>query len=313
MAESSATFVPTDVQKRTARRILFRPRTREAITAYLFLTPFLFFFIIFTVRATGQSLFISFHDWNVMALVHPDVGLKNYETLMNDDIWWTSLKNTFYFSVLTVAGTTVVALGAALICNAPIKGKYFFRALFYAPTLLSIGVIGIIWTWLLNTQFGMLNYVLELFGLPAINWLGDSNLVIPALSLTTIWWVFGFPMLIFLAGLQGIPDHLYEAAKIDGATSRQQFLYITLPLLRPTILFVLVTQFISHFQVFGQPYVMTRGGPGYASYTVIIYLYRVAWQNFHMGYASAMAMALAVVVIIMTVAQFVLLGRRVEY
>ena len=248
-----------------------------------------------------------------MAPVHPDVGLKNYETLMNDDIWWTSLKNTFYFSVLTVAGTTVVALGAALICNAPIKGKYFFRALFYAPTLLSIGVIGIIWTWLLNTQFGMLNYVLELFGLPAINWLGDSNLVIPALSLTTIWWVFGFPMLIFLAGLQGIPDHLYEAAKIDGATSRQQFLYITLPLLRPTILFVLVTQFISHFQVFGQPYVMTRGGPGYASYTVIIYLYRVAWQNFHMGYASAMAMALAVVVIIMTVAQFVLLGRRVEY
>src|SRR5258708_16322736 len=210
MAESSATFPQADVRKKTGRRILSRPRTREAITAYLFLTPFLFFFVIFTVRATGQSLFISFHDWNVMAPVHPDVGLKNYETLMNDDIWWTSLKNTFYFSVLTVAGTTVVALGAALICNAPIKGKYFFRALFYAPTLLSIGVIGIIWTWLLNTQFGMLNYVLDLFGLPAINLLGDPILVIPPLSLTAIWWVFGFPVLIFLAGFPCFPVHLFS-------------------------------------------------------------------------------------------------------
>src|SRR5260370_22783259 len=196
MAESSATFPQADVQKKAARRILFRPRTREAITAYLFLTPFLFFFIIFTVRATGQSLYISFHDWNVIATVHPDVGLQNYQNLMNDDIWWTSLKNTFIFSVLTVAGTTVVALGAALICNAPIKGKHFLRALFYAPTLLSIGVIGIIWTWLLNTQFRMLNYVLDLFGLPAINWLGDPNLVIPPLSLTTICWVFGFSIVI---------------------------------------------------------------------------------------------------------------------
>src|SRR5262249_4985494 len=141
----------------------------------------------------------------------------------------------------------------------------------------------------------------------------NAAIVIPSLSLVTVWWGFGFPMLVFLAGLQGIPEQLYEAARIDGANSRQIFLRITLPLLRPTILFVTVTQFIAHLQVFGQPYIITNGGgPGYASYTVIIYLYQQAVRYLHAGYASAIAIGLASVMIVLTLLQFVFLGRRAE-
>jgi multiple sugar transport system permease protein len=143
--------------------------------------------------------------------------------------------------------------------------------------------------------------------------MGDPDIVLPALSLTTIWWTFGFPMLIFIAGLQGIPEHLYEAAKIDGANGRQLLFHITIPLLRPTILFVTVTGVISHFQVYGQPYIMTGGGPGRASYTVIIYLYQMAWVAFRMGYGAAVAVAIAVIIALITAVQFLLIGRHVEY
>jgi multiple sugar transport system permease protein len=215
---------------------------------------------------------------------------------------------------MTVLGTTIVSLFAAVSVNAPIRGRNFFRVLLYMPTLLSVGVVGLTWVWLLNTQFGVINYGLSFFGVRPINWLGDEHLVIPALSLTTIWWGFGFPMLIFLAGLQGIPEQLYEAARIDGANGRQLFRFITLPLLRPTILFVTVTGFISHLQVFGQPFIMTRGGPGRASYTAIYYLYEAAWRAFRMGYGSAIAITLAGIIVIFTIVQFAILNRnRVEY
>lgn len=214
---------------------------------------------------------------------------------------------------MTVAGTTVISLFAAVAVNRPMRGGTFFRVLLYAPSLLSVGVVGTTWQWLLNTQFGIINYGLSLIGLQPLNWLGDGNLVLPALSLTTIWWGFGFPFLIFIAGLQGIPEVLYEAARIDGANGQQLFRYITIPLLRPTILFVTVTGFIANFQVFGQNYIMTRGGPGFASYSVIYYLYQVAWQAFRMGYGAAIAITLAVIITIFTVTQFRLLGQRVEY
>ena len=214
---------------------------------------------------------------------------------------------------MTVAGTTILSLFAAVAVNRPMRAGTFFRVLLYAPGLLSVGVVATTWSWLLNTQFGIINYGLSLIGISPLNWLGDGNLVLPALSLTTIWWGFGFPMLIFIAGLQGIPETLYEAARIDGANGRQLFRYITLPLLRPTILFVTVTGFIANFQVFGQPYIMTRGGPGFSSYSVIYYLYQEAWQAFRMGYGAAIAIALAAIIMIFTVTQFRLLGQRVEY
>jgi multiple sugar transport system permease protein len=290
-----------------------RLRTREAVAAYIFLAPFLIFFAIFVVRAVFSAVSFSFYDWQILRPSRPYIGLGNYQELINDYVWWIAVKNTLVFTGLTVAGTTVVALAAAVAVTQPVKGSGFFRVLLYMPTLLSVGVVGLTWVWMLSTQFGIINYLISFLGIKPINWLGDEGLVIPALSLATIWWGFGFPMLIFIAGLQGIPDHLYEAARIDGGNGRQIFFYITLPLLRPTILFVTVTGVIAHFQVFGQPFIMTDGGPGRGSYTVIYYLFEMAWRAFRMGYGSAVAVALAIIMAIFTLIQFRLIGRRVEY
>jgi multiple sugar transport system permease protein len=299
-----------------SRTLPFSPslKTREAIAAYIFLAPFLIFFSIFFVRAAISSVQISFLDWRLLRPTTPYVGFDNYADILSDPIWWASVRNTVYFAVMTVVGTTIVGLAAAVAVTRPIRGQGFFRVLLYIPQLMSVGAMGLIWTWLLSGQFGVINYILSFFGVHPINWLGDPNLVLPSLSLATIWWTFGFPMLIFIAGLQGIPEHLYEAARIDGANGWQIFTRITLPLLRPTILFVTVTGVIGHFQVFGQPYIMTGGGgPGRSSYTVIIYLYQQAWVAFRMGYGAAVAVTIAVIIAAITSVQFLLISRRVEY
>lgn len=313
MSNTTGTLPSSGVSKPSARRFSLSLRWRETLAAYLFLTPFFAFFLIFVVRAVLQAVSMSFYDWQVLRPGQTYVGLGNYQELFNDYVWWIAVKNTLVFMILTVTGTTVVALGAAVAVTQNIKGQGLFRVILYMPTLLSVGVVGLIWVWLLSSQYGIINYFLGFVGISPLNWLGDEGLVIPALSLTTIWWGFGFPMLIFIAGIQGIPDSLYEAARIDGANSRQLFWYITLPLLRPTLLFVTVTGVISHFQVFGQPFIMTTGGPGRGSYTVIYYLYEIAWRAFRMGYGSAVAVTLALIVAAFTVVQFRLVGRRVDY
>src|SRR5262245_39417082 len=201
--------------RRSAIRLSLR--SREVVAAYLFLTPFFIFFAIFVLRAVVAAFQMSLYDWKILAPKHPYIGFGNYIELFNDDIWWISIKNTIIFTLMTVTGTTILSLLAAVAVNRPMRGATFFRVLLYAPTLLSVAVVGTTWQWLLDSQFGGVNYLLSFLGISRINWLGDANLVLPSLSLTTIWWGFGFPMLIFLAGLQSIPDQLYEAARIDGA------------------------------------------------------------------------------------------------
>jgi multiple sugar transport system permease protein len=299
--------------KRSKPRFTMTPKRREAIAAYIFLLPFLTFFAIFVVRAVINAVQISFYEYHILRPARPFIGFDNYLELFRDTVWWQSLQNTVIFTVITVIGTSVVALLCAVAVTQPIKGQGIFRVLLYMPSLFSVGAVGLIWVWLLNSQFGVINYFLSFVGIRPINWLGDPNLVIPSLSLTTIWWTFGFPMLIFIAGLQSIPDSLYEAARIDGASGRQIFFRITLPLLRPTILFVTVTGVISHFQVYGQPFIMTNGGPGRSSYSVIFYLYQIAWTAFRMGYGAAIAVVLALIIASITAVQFFFIGRRVEY
>ena len=288
-------------------------KMREIIAAYIFLAPFLIFFSIFVVRAVILAVRMSFFNWKILPPTQDFIGFANFVELFNDDVWWIALQNTVIFTFITVIGTTVVALVAAVAVTQNIRGKNFFQVLLYTPSLFSVGAVGLIWVWLLNNQFGVINYLIGFIGLGPYNWLGDPNLVIPALSLTTIWWGFGFPMLIFIAGLRSIPEQLYEAASLDGANARQMFFKITLPLLQPTILFVTVTGVISHFQVYGQPFIMTAGGPGRASYTVIFYLYQVAWTSFRMGYGAAVAVAIAVIMAAMTIAQFLFFNERVEF
>ncbi len=313
MASTQAIGSKAAISTKRVGLFQMRLRTREALAAYLFVAPFIIFFLIFVVRAVIQAVSMSFYDWEILRPVHPYIGLANYSELFGDYVWWIAVKNTIIFTVLTVTGTTIVALLAAVAVTQPVKGAGFFRVLLYMPQLLSVGVVGLTWVWLLSTQFGVINYGLSFLGIQPINWLGNENIVIPALSLTTIWWGFGFPMLIFIAGIQGIPEQLYEAARIDGANGRQLFFSITLPLLRPTMLFVTVTGVIAQFQVFGQPFIMTAGGPGRASYTVIYYLYQIAWNSFRMGYGSAVAVVLALIMALFTAFQFRLLGRPVDY
>ncbi len=305
----SATTIPQPTK--TSRPSARTWRTwRWMLGNYLFIAPFMIYFCIFLAGPILYAIYMSLHEWKLLATEHPFVGFRNFSNLVTDDLWWLTLRNTLYFAFLTAIANTVFALGVAIAVNQPVRGRDFYRVIFYAPVILSVAVLGVIGRWMLNTQFGVVNFYLAWIGLPEVEWLSDPNLVIPSISLTTVWWGFGFPMLIYIAGLQGIPQHLYEAARLDGAGSWRLTRHITLPLMVPSIFFVAVTQLIAHFKIFGQPYIMTGGGPGRSSFTVIMYLYQTAWRYTRMGYATSIALGLAVVILFFTLLQLRFFSRQ---
>jgi len=287
---------------------------RKQLPNYLFILPHYLFFVAFILYPIARGLYISLFDWKIMGKTQEFIGFANYQALFKDQIFWESLGNTVQFMLMTVAINMVLALFVAAALKQSFFGSHTLRVLFYAPAILSVSVLGIIGIRIWDTQLGIVNYFFTtLLHGPRISWLGDPNLVLPALSITTVWWTFGFPMLAFLAGLQNIPEPLYEAAKIDGANTWQAFVHITIPLIMPTMLFVTVTQFIAHMQVFAQPYIITAGGPGNNSRTAVMYLYETAWKYFRFGYASAISVVLALIMIVVTVMLFYFMRRRTEY
>jgi len=304
--------VPQDVPKITFKQ---RWKTlRKQLPNYLFILPHFIFFTVFILWPIFRGIQISMFDWKIMLKEQRFIGLANYESLMHDKIFWEAMGNTIQFAIYTVVANVVLGLLVASGLKHNFFGRNFLRVLFYAPGILSVSVLGIIGARIWDTQLGIINYfVTTIMHGPRIAWLGNPNLVIPALSATTVWWTFGFPMLVFLAGLENIPETLYEAAKIDGASSWQSFTRITIPLIMPTMLFVTVTQFIAHMQVFAQPFIISLGGPGNASRTVVMYLYETAWKFFRFGYASAIAVVLAVLMMVVTLILFGAMRGRTEF
>jgi multiple sugar transport system permease protein len=253
---------------------------------------------------------ISLHDWKIMAPMQHFVGTANYAELLRDPMWWKVLGNSFTFTLLVIAINTTLALLVALNLKHSFAGRNFFRAVFYLPSVLSVTVVGILAFRVWDPHGGLLNSLVVglLRGQPLQPWGGRGEILV--LVITTVWWTFGFPMLVFVAGLSNVPQTLYEAAKIDGAGAPQLFTRITLPLITPTLLFVLSTQFISHMQMFGQAYQLSTSPE---SQTVFVYLFDTSWKYFRFGYSSAMGVALTVILLAVTRVLFALFGRRFEY
>ncbi|MGB9578159.1 MAG: carbohydrate ABC transporter permease, partial [Halothiobacillaceae bacterium] len=228
------------------------------------------------------------------------IGLANYVQLFfHDNLFWIVLRNTFYYGIASVILGTIGALAAAILMNQKLPGITVFRTLYYLPSVTTGVAIAIMWSWMFNPQVGLINFMLRLVGIQGPMWLASQQWAMPALIIMSLWGIGG-NMIILLAGLQGIPEHLYEAARIDGANKWHEFRHVTLPMLSPVLFFVIVISIINSFQIFDNVYVMTRGGPGTATLVYVMHLYLNAFEYQKMGYASAMAWILAVIIMVLT-------------
>ena len=299
----------------------FSGRMRETVrqmrknwSAYLFLTPGLIHFALFTLFAVAFAFYISFHEWNIIDPEKPFVGLENYARLIHDTRFHRAVLNTLTF-LIGVPLNLACALGVALLLNTKVRGQAIYRTIFYLPVVTPLVVSSIIWKWVYQGDYGLLNYYLLELGIikEKIFWLADPNLALPALIIMGIWTGTGAPMVIYLAGLQSIPEEMYDAAKVDGASAWQRLLYITVPLLKPTTFFLVVTHVIGTFQIFTEIYVMTNGGPLNRTTTIGYYLYVNAFKQFDMGYATAMAFVLFAMIFIFTLIQWKYTRGDVEY
>lgn len=285
---------------------------RETLTAWSFLAPSALHLLLFTLGPLVFTLYLSFHDWDLLRVDRPFVGIGNYVELAQDPLFWRSLANTALYS-LYVPVSMALALGAALILNQPLRGMKALRAIVFLPTVVSYVAIAIVWQWMFNVDFGLLNYIGRSLHLAGIDWLGDPRTALIAVMIVSAWVQLGYQMVIYLAGLQGIPSHLLEAATLDGAGRWQRFRHITLPLLRPVTVYLLVTGIIWSFQVFTLVYVMTEGGPVHATDVVVYRIYQNAWEFRRMGYASAMSWVLFAILLGLTLLQWRALNRTVDH
>ncbi len=294
------------LKKTTGRRVLRHSTTylREARAGYLFIAPNLLGFLIFTLLPVFASLLLSFTDWDLLTPLQW-IGFSNFIRMFSDDVFFTVMRNTLIFVVATVPTRVALALLVAVALNQGLRGTAFFRTAFFMPVISSTVAIALVWQWIFNTDFGPLNDILFSLGVASPpHWLTSTKYALPALIIVSIWQGIGFNMVIFLAGLQGIPEQLYEAARIDGASAWTQFWRITIPMLSPTTFFVVVMTTISSFQVFDLAVIMTEGGPANATNTLVYHIYRNAFQFFHMGYAAALAWVLFIIVFVVTLLQF---------
>jgi multiple sugar transport system permease protein len=314
MAMSGAALQPLNVIPSTPRRGVLH-QMRKQWSAYLFLAPTLILFGIFTVLAVIYAFYLSFHEWNILEPAKPFVGLDNYQRLVGDERFGGAIVNTLYYTAASVPLTMGLGLLIALLLNNQIRARGFFRTLFYLPVVTPLVIAAIIWKWVYNGDFGLLNYYLIQLGIidEPLLWLADPNLAMPAVIITSVWKSVGFAMVVYLAGLQSIPEDYYDAAKIDGAVGWQRLKDITIPLLSSTTLFLAVVSVLGAFQVFTEIFIMTNGGPLRRTTTIVYHIYQTAFKFFDMGYASAMAFGMFAMMFAFTLVQLRVMRGEVEY
>ncbi len=273
--------------------------------AWTFVTPAVFVIGVFFVLPLIASLLLSFTDFDLYALADLKnlrfIGLRNYIDVLNTPLFWKALFNTTYFVVIGVPLSIAVSLGAALPLDSKLaRYKGFYRTALFAPVVTTVVAVAVIWRYLFHTRYGLINYALGHLGVAPIDWLGDPHWSMPAIILFAVWKNFGYNMIILLAGLQSIPQDLYEAARIDGASFWQQFRHITLPSLRPVLLLVAIITVAGYFQLFAEPYVMTRGDPLQSTVSVLYYMYEEGFKWWSLGRASAIAFILFLLILAIT-------------
>ncbi|HYZ04091.1 MAG TPA: sugar ABC transporter permease [Rubrobacter sp.] len=288
-----------------------KPTDASPLTPYIFMAPYLVLFLIFIVIPGVFGIWISLHNWDYLLPGKPWVGLENYTNLLSSNSttggpFWNSMEATGKFTLYSVPLLVVIPLLVALILNQKIRGIQFFRAMYFAPYVLGVAVIGILWRYLLDPNIGLVNYYLG----AKIPWITALPWAWVSLVGVTVWWTLGFNTVIYLAGLQDIDPALYDAAKVDGANSWQQFLNVTLPGLRPILLFVVTVTILASANVFGQPYIITQGAPGDETTVAIMYIAETGLRQFNMGAASAMSYVLALALILVSIVNFVVFRNR---
>jgi multiple sugar transport system permease protein len=286
-------------------------RRHETIDGYLFIAPWLIGFVIWVAFPMIASIVLSFMEWDLFS--NPRwVGTRNFEQLFTNRLVGVSLWNTAYYTFISVPLSLAVALASAMLLTMQIHFQSFFRTFFYLPSVIPAVSMAVLWFWIFNPEMGLANSLLNLLGLPGSQWIYDANTSKPSFILMSLWGI-GNPMVIFLAGLQGIPTSLYESAEIDGANWWDSFRAVTLPMLSPVILFNLVLGIIGSFQVFTNAFLMTNGGPQHSTLFTVLYLYRLGFEQFRMGFASALAWLLFVIILIFTLLQLRLSDAWVYY
>jgi multiple sugar transport system permease protein len=282
--------------------------------AWLFVTPALIILGLFFLLPVVAALFLSVTDYDLYALADIRnlrfVALQNYWSLLQRPLFWSALGHTVYFVVVGVPLSLIASLGAAMLLNSPLaRFKPFFRTALFAPVVTTVVAVAVIWRYLFNTKYGLINYVLDSIGMPTVDWLGDPHWAMPTIILFAVWKNFGYNMIIFMAGLQAIPGDLYEAARIDGASAIAQFRHITLPMLKPTMVMVSILTVSGYFQLFAEPYVMTEGGPLQSTTSVLYLMYEEGFKWWNLGSASAVAFILFVIMFVVTAAMLRLSKR----
>lgn len=292
---------------------LRRKKLKEACTGYLYLLPSITILICFWFFPTFYAFVISFYRWDFMNPVKTFVGLGNYVSLLTSAEFWRVLLNTVYYMFGSIPTAMFLALILALALNEKLKLLAFFRAAIFAPVISCIIAMSAVWLWMYDPINGLLNYFLQLLGAKPMQWLSNTQTAMPALIIMDIWKHTGYDMIIYLAGIQSIPESYYEAAKIDGAGGWHRFRYITWPLLAPTTLFILIISVIRRFQVFSMVHTMTGGGPAGATDVIVYYIYEKAFKEFKMGYAFSISYILFIVILAATLIQWKVGAKKVHY